>query len=78
MNTHIPRNAGQFSDWQEYESLRDLLNQSEDWEEVAVSSPKSDVGFHETWYRHKATGEAWRLIEPDPPYRGAWEQVGGI
>jgi hypothetical protein len=27
------------------------------------------------WYRSLATGEVWRLVPPDPPFTGLWEQV---
>lgn len=27
------------------------------------------------WFRHRATGEVWRLIPPDPPFYGVWEPV---
>ena len=27
------------------------------------------------WFRHSHTGEVWRLVEPDFPFRGVWERV---
>jgi hypothetical protein len=27
------------------------------------------------WFKDIETGEVWRLIPPDPPFRGLWERV---
>lgn len=27
------------------------------------------------WFREVDTGEVWRLVAPDPPFRGLWEAV---
>ncbi len=27
------------------------------------------------WIREVASGETWRLVPPDPPFRGLWEPV---
>ncbi len=29
------------------------------------------------WFRSVDTGEVWRLVPPDPPFRGLWELLGG-
>jgi len=31
--------------------------------------------FGGTWYRDRDTGELWRLVAPDPPFRGVWERI---
>ncbi|MBK7208533.1 MAG: hypothetical protein IPH91_09770 [Elusimicrobia bacterium] len=28
------------------------------------------------WFREIKSGKVWRLIDPDPPFRGLWEMVG--
>jgi hypothetical protein len=27
------------------------------------------------WFKDTETGEVWRLVSPDPPFRGLWEPV---
>jgi hypothetical protein len=27
------------------------------------------------WFREIKSGKVWRLIDPDPPFRGLWEMV---
>jgi hypothetical protein len=27
------------------------------------------------WFKDIETGEVWRLVPPDPPFRGLWEPV---
>ena len=43
-------------------------------EAVPITTPSGDLAFglNEHWYRCKATGEVWRLVDPDVPFRGAW------
>lgn len=31
--------------------------------------------FGGRWFRHNESGEVWRLVEPDFPFRGLWERV---
>ena len=32
--------------------------------------------LEERWYRHLASGAVWRLVGPDPPFRGLFAPVG--
>lgn len=41
--------------------------------EVAVPYSGSSM-FYERWFR-SASGQVWRLVTPDPPFRGVFEQV---
>jgi len=27
------------------------------------------------WFKDRETGQIWRLVPPDPPFRGLWEPV---
>jgi len=31
-----------------------------------------------TWYLNVETGETWRLVPPDFPFRGLWERVVAV
>lgn len=43
--------------------------------EVPVSEPYSGSPlFDERWYR-STSGTVWRVVEPDPPFRGVFERV---
>lgn len=43
--------------------------------EVPVESPYSgSTMFDERWYRSTA-GDTWRVVAPDPPFRGVFERV---
>jgi hypothetical protein len=45
--------------------------------EVAVDPDYgSEMIFGGRWIRNETTGEVWRLVAPDFPFRGAWEPVG--
>jgi hypothetical protein len=45
-------------------------------EEIAVN-PNYGAGliYGGRWFRCKECKEIWRLINPDPPFRGLWERV---
>lgn len=48
-----------------------------EFEQVPVSEPSSDLifGVEERWYRCKTSGEVWRLVAPEPPFRGLWGEL---
>lgn len=31
--------------------------------------------FREKWFRHLASGEVWRLVWPESPFRGTFEKI---
>lgn len=47
-------------------------------ESVPVIKPSDDLifGLEERWYRCKASGETWRLVTPQAPFRGLWGPLG--
>lgn len=46
-------------------------------ESVPVIEPSNDLifGLEEIWYRCKASGEVWRLVAPQAPFRGSWGEL---
>jgi hypothetical protein len=41
---------------------------------VAVEQPYGSLMFEESWYR-TATGQVWRLVSPEFPFKGIFERV---
>ena len=68
------REQQNFNDWTDLDVHVRLLQEG-GWEEVPVLHPQSNVGFIEQWFRCAACGSTWRLVRPDPPFRGVWEKV---
>jgi hypothetical protein len=46
-------------------------------ERVPVTEPSGDLifGLEECLYRCKASGETWRLVAPQAPFRGSWSPI---
>jgi len=45
-------------------------------EEVAVQAPYiGATTFQEKWFRHVPSGDTWRLVWPDAPFKGVFERV---
>lgn len=46
-------------------------------ESIAVTAPSVDLiyGLEERWYRCVQSGEVWRLVLPQSPFRGSWEPL---
>lgn len=45
-------------------------------EEIVVQHPfMVKSAFKEGWYRHAQSGEVWRLVWPDEPFRGLFRKV---
>ena len=55
-----------FQDW----IYRQIENGSA--KEVDVRVHYSDAGFEERWFEFKSVGQVWRLVYPDPPFKGYW------
>lgn len=75
MNIEIPLETVSFNDFIEYEKLEAILDSADNFEKIDVEDPYSPVGLTERWYLNKSTGEKWRLVRPDPPFRGIWSKV---
>jgi hypothetical protein len=60
-----------FSDF--YRSIEDAVKNKE-LTAVPVEQPYASVMFEERWYR-TATGQVWRLVNPDFPFKGVFEQI---
>jgi hypothetical protein len=43
--------------------------------EEPVRKPYSGVEWDEHWYRCVATGETWRLVAPDEPFKGLFKPI---
>ena len=43
--------------------------------EEHVKKPYSKVEWDEHWYRCLSTRQTWRLVAPDPPFRGIFKPV---
>lgn len=64
----------------EYERFCHWLKRQVDGEvaeEIVTSLCSSDLpgGVGERWFLCKRSGVVWRLIAPEPPFLGAWEQL---
>jgi hypothetical protein len=61
----------------DFRSFRQVIEEavaSGELEPVSVGTPYSPGGFHEEWYR-EGSGEVWRLVPPDFPFKGVFERV---
>ena len=44
--------------------------------EQPVASPYMQIqSFREKWFKHQKSGTIWRLVSPDEPFEGLFEQV---
>jgi hypothetical protein len=43
--------------------------------EVPVRSAFSGGSFREKWFLHPDSNQTWRLVWPDPPFKGVFERV---
>ena len=42
---------------------------------VGLSKLRVPYGFNEKWFKCKESGEIWRLVAPEAPFHGSWEEV---
>ena len=68
-----------FSSLGEYNRFVEYLERQKENNTVREISPDLSYGKGEIyggrWFKEIDTDLIWRLIEPDPPFYGLWEQV---
>ncbi len=74
MSRH-PDKSGSFANWEEFDAFQARLKSNNEWKPVPVLHPYANIGETEQWFLYCATGETWRLVEPDAPFQGCWERV---
>jgi hypothetical protein len=60
-----------------FQSFRQIIQgavESGELEPVPIENPYSAGVFYEEWYR-TSSGEVWRLVPPDFPFKGVFERV---
>lgn len=68
--------VGGFSSFPDYDSHKQAIAHSGLFLPVPVGHRFADVGgVDEYWYKCTSCGQLWRLVEPDPPFRGIWSKV---
>jgi hypothetical protein len=72
----------EISDFQSYSEFERFVLWMDDQvksaiaEELPVRKPYNGATtFREKWYRHNASGMAWRLVWPDAPFTGVFEPL---
>lgn len=68
------RNEGGFSNWDDFDEFSIRIANT-NFKNIPVKETYSDVGFVEMWFQCNKCGSIWRLVEPDPPFRGNWSRV---
>lgn len=70
------RTTGSFSSFPEYDACKKRVESSGLFISVPVEKRYADVGgIDEYWYRCRSCDRVWRLVEPDPPFGGIWQEV---
>lgn len=70
------REPGGFSNFPEYEEHKRRVIESGLFVPALVRQQYADVGgVDEAWYECRTCGRIWRLVEPDPPFKGVWGEV---
>ncbi|MEZ9526866.1 hypothetical protein [Enterovibrio norvegicus] len=71
----IPNETTSFYDFVEYGDFEIAIHESDSFTEVEVDRPYAKVGLEEKWFKNSSNGEVWRLVRPDPPFKGNWSKV---
>lgn len=70
------REVGGFSSFPDYDSHKKIVIDSGLFIYEPVAQRYGGVGgLDENWFKCKKCGEVWRLVEPDPPFKGMWSRV---
>lgn len=64
-----------FKSLQEYYEFEISLKNDKNFNKIPVDSSYSNVGLIESWFECNKCKKKWRLVEPDPPFKGVWEEI---
>lgn len=68
-----------FAGWAEFEKFADWIRgQAAAGEAIEVPVERRYSGsslIEQKWSRHVQSGRVWRLVRPDPPFKGVFEPV---
>lgn len=68
--------VGGFGSFPDYEAHKRRVIDSGLFHSIAVGHGYADVGgLDEFWFKCRSCGKVWRLVEPDPPFKGMWSEV---
>lgn len=73
--TKLSSKRDRFSSIDEYDDFLAAIESSPLFQSIDNQMSTDNLGFHQKWFRKVDTGEIWRLVEPDFPFRGCWEPV---
>jgi hypothetical protein len=63
-----------FQGLSEFLIFKSEIDESTSWIPISAPIGYSFFGLTTYRYRNQDTGKVWRLVEPDPPFRGLWEK----
>lgn len=70
------REVGGFSCFPDYDHHKRRVTDSDNFELITVAQRYGGIGgLDESWVRCKRCGQVWRVVEPDPPFKGMWAEV---
>lgn len=69
------RTRENFSEWSDFDAFEARLIGDATWTKIPVKVPYSNVGVSEKWYQCLKCQKKWRLVEPDPPFAGLWDEL---
>jgi hypothetical protein len=70
------RKSGGFSSFPDYDEYKERVISSGLFVGIPVEQFYGGIGgLDEHWFKCKKCGQAWRLVEPDPPFKGMWSEI---
>lgn len=70
------KDIGGFSSFPDYELHKKSVISSGLFSPIQVTQRYAGIGgVDEDWYKCNLCSRVWRLVEPDPPFKGMWAEV---
>ena len=64
-----------FDSYDDFNNFNNSITEINHFVEVSVENYYSNVGLEERWFKCTKCNKIWRLIEPDPPFKGICDIV---
>jgi hypothetical protein len=79
---YAPWNSRQFKNRTEYVEFEKWLFEKIETDELEELNPEcvnltrvDNTTYEGRWFKHRDSGELWRLLNPNPPFNGSFEKI---
>lgn len=69
------RSLHSFFNWEDFCDFKKTVEARTNFFPVTVAHSYANLNLEEYWYQCQSCMQIWRLVAPDPPFKGLWRAI---